>query len=74
MKKRRIIYTPRSLARSVARANMQAAGIEHVNRRFDRWREWVFQSKSKKLRPTGGKLYEIGKNGKPVELCDARFE
>lgn len=75
MCKKAIRFTPRNLARSVAKANMQAAGIERVNRRFGgRWREWVFPSKSRRKRAAAtGKLYEV-KNGKLVEFCDARLE
>lgn len=56
MSKKAIRFTPRNLARSVAKANMQAAGIERVNRQFGgrwgegRWREWVFPSRSKRKR------------------------
>ncbi len=56
MSKKTIRFTPRNLARSVAKANMQAAGIERVNRQFDGgwgeggWREWVFPSRSKRKR------------------------
>ncbi|MBR5948621.1 MAG: hypothetical protein IKZ82_08275 [Clostridia bacterium] len=75
MNKKQPKYTPRRLARSVARANMQAAGIERVNRRFDRWREWVLPSKANRWRTAATcKLYEIDKNGKLNELCDARIE
>lgn len=72
--KKTIRFTPRNLARSVAKANMQAACIEHANKQFDRWREWVSPSRSKRKRAAAtGKLYEV-KNGKLVEFCDARLE
>lgn len=79
MSKKAIRFTPRNLARSVAKANMQAAGVERVNRCFGwsegRWREWVFPSRSNRKRAAAtGKLYEIDKNGKLVEFCDARLE
>ena len=39
------IYTPRKLARKIAKANMKKAGIRKVNRQmhFRNWREWVFK-------------------------------
>ena len=35
-------FYPRKLARSVAKANMRRAGVQHVNRNFAlNWRNWV---------------------------------
>lgn len=35
-------YTPRHLARSVAKANMAREGVQHVNRHFAlNWKNWV---------------------------------
>lgn len=35
-------FYPRHLDRSVAKANMRRAGIQHINRNFaDNWKKWV---------------------------------
>jgi len=35
-------FYPRKLARSVAKANMRRAGVQHINRNFAlNWRNWV---------------------------------
>lgn len=35
-------FFPRSLARSIAKANMRRAGVQHINRNFaDNWKNWV---------------------------------
>ena len=37
-------FYPRSLARSVAKAKMRRAGINHINKRFglfEEWKRWV---------------------------------
>lgn len=35
-------FYPRHLARSVAKANMRRAGVQHINRNFaDNWKKWV---------------------------------
>jgi|GEM_PF-3337217 len=35
-------FYPRKLARSVAKANMARAGVQHINRNFSlNWRNWV---------------------------------
>lgn len=35
-------YYPRHLARSIAKANMKRAGIQHINRNFAlNWKNWV---------------------------------
>lgn len=37
-----VTYSPRKLARSVAKANMKRAGMRHINRGFAmNWRNWV---------------------------------
>ena len=41
----RITLFPRRLARSMAKAKMRKAGVQHVNSciRFTNWREWAFR-------------------------------
>lgn len=35
-------FYPRHLARSIAKANMRRAGVQHINRNFAmNWRNWV---------------------------------
>lgn len=35
-------FYPRRLARSIAKANMRKAGVQHVNRNFAlNWKNWV---------------------------------
>lgn len=35
-------FYPRHLARSVAKANMRRAGVQHINRNFSlNWKNWV---------------------------------
>ena len=37
------IYTPRKLARKIAKANMKKAGIRKPNKQMKvNWRKWVF--------------------------------
>lgn len=37
-------FYPRHLARSVAKANMRRAGIQHINRNFAyNWKKWVMR-------------------------------
>ena len=41
---KKLRFYPRSLARSVAKANMRRAGINHINSRFrlfEEWKRWV---------------------------------
>lgn len=36
-------FFPRKLARSIAKANMEKAGVKHINSVFAySWREWIF--------------------------------
>lgn len=41
----RVTYCSRRLARSMAKAKMRKAGVQHVNSciRFTNWREWAFR-------------------------------
>ena len=46
-------FSPRSLARSVAKAKMRRAGVEKPNRKmaYGNWREWVLWEEPKKGYP-----------------------
>ena len=46
---------PRGLARSVAKANMLRAGVQRINRHFDRrqWLRWFSPAKPNKRRAAG---------------------
>ena len=49
IKKAKVRYYPRKLARSVAKANMRRAGIRRVNRVFQKyWKEFVIVKNGKK--------------------------